>query len=80
MERTVKIDKNSGKTVAEVTITNGNTTTIVREEVTLAQAHQQISMLHQRREESIANHARDLGLLAAELAAWKEIIRQLEEG
>lgn len=80
MERKVKVQKMGEKSIAEVTTIQGNTTTIQVEEVTLAQAYQQIAAMQLQRDQALVSHQQLIGRIDAELAAWKGIIRQLEEG
>lgn len=78
MERKVKVEKMGEKSIAEVTTIQGNTTTIQREEVTLAQAYQHIASMQQQREQALVSHQQLIGRLDAELAAWEEIVAQLK--
>lgn len=76
--RKVVMTKDQGKFVASVTTENGNVIQTVKTEVTLSQAHAQISGLINQRSEEVKRHVQALTDLDAEIAVWEDIIAQFK--
>lgn len=76
--RKVSLIKDQGKFIALVTTENGNVSQTVKTEVSLAQAHAQISGLMNQRAEEVKRHTQTIADLDAEIAAWEDIINQFK--